>query len=248
MPILIVNVKMQHFIVKCCIFHSTYKKALYDYLCEYLSLKGLPLLHPQDPLICRATKCQTDILLLLHEFSIYQYIQTVSYTHLCAQRRNFMGKYDTCMKEFLQNKDRFADLFNGCCFQGRQIIRCLLYTSHMGNLLCSLQDIGWHPCHLYHPQRRAGSNTWRLSPPWRYELIKRLLLSQISPSLHHPRTESHLSHRLPDHWQGTEMHWLRPPARQPFLRESGQPAALLFPPEGWRPYPFLSPPVPPHLP
>ena len=33
-----------------------------------------------------------------------------------------MGKYDTCMKEFLQNKDRFADLFNGCCFQGRQII------------------------------------------------------------------------------------------------------------------------------
>lgn len=27
------------------------------------------------------------------------------------------------MKEFLQNKDRFADLFNGCCFQGRQIIR-----------------------------------------------------------------------------------------------------------------------------
>lgn len=34
-----------------------------------------------------------------------------------------MEKYDTCMKEFLQNKDRFADLFNGCCFQGRQIIR-----------------------------------------------------------------------------------------------------------------------------
>lgn len=34
-----------------------------------------------------------------------------------------MGKYNTCMKEFLQNKDRFADLFNGCCFQGRQIIR-----------------------------------------------------------------------------------------------------------------------------
>ena len=34
-----------------------------------------------------------------------------------------MGKYDTCMKEFLQNKDQFADLFNGCCFQGRQIIR-----------------------------------------------------------------------------------------------------------------------------
>ena len=34
-----------------------------------------------------------------------------------------MGKYDTCMKEFLQNKDRFADLFNGCCFQGKQIIR-----------------------------------------------------------------------------------------------------------------------------
>ena len=34
-----------------------------------------------------------------------------------------MGKYDTCMKKFLQNKDRFADLFNGCCFQERQIIR-----------------------------------------------------------------------------------------------------------------------------
>ena len=34
-----------------------------------------------------------------------------------------MGKYDTCMKKFLQNKDRFADLFNGSCFQGRQIIK-----------------------------------------------------------------------------------------------------------------------------
>ena len=33
-----------------------------------------------------------------------------------------MGKYDTCMKEFLQSKERFADLFNGCCFQGKQII------------------------------------------------------------------------------------------------------------------------------
>ena len=34
-----------------------------------------------------------------------------------------MGKYDTCMKAYLQNKRRFADLFNGSCFQGRQVIR-----------------------------------------------------------------------------------------------------------------------------
>lgn len=34
-----------------------------------------------------------------------------------------MGKYDTCMREFLQNKERFADFFNGCCFQGEQVIR-----------------------------------------------------------------------------------------------------------------------------
>lgn len=33
-----------------------------------------------------------------------------------------MGKYDTCMKEFLQNKNRFADLFNGCWFQGKPVI------------------------------------------------------------------------------------------------------------------------------
>ena len=33
-----------------------------------------------------------------------------------------MGKYDMCMKKFLQNKEHFADLFNGCCFQGKQII------------------------------------------------------------------------------------------------------------------------------
>ena len=25
-----------------------------------------------------------------------------------------MGKYDTCMQEYLQNKQYFADLFNGC--------------------------------------------------------------------------------------------------------------------------------------
>ena len=34
-----------------------------------------------------------------------------------------MGKYDICMKAYLQDKRRFADLFNGSCFQGRQIIR-----------------------------------------------------------------------------------------------------------------------------
>ena len=33
-----------------------------------------------------------------------------------------MGKYDTCMKEYLQNKEHFADLFNGCCFQGRKVV------------------------------------------------------------------------------------------------------------------------------
>ena len=33
-----------------------------------------------------------------------------------------MGKYNMCMKKFLQNKEHFADLFNGCCFQGKQII------------------------------------------------------------------------------------------------------------------------------
>ena len=34
-----------------------------------------------------------------------------------------MGKYDRCMKAYLQDKRRFADLFNGSCFQGKQIIR-----------------------------------------------------------------------------------------------------------------------------
>ena len=34
-----------------------------------------------------------------------------------------MGKYDRCMKTYLQDKGRFADLFNGSCFQGRQVIR-----------------------------------------------------------------------------------------------------------------------------
>ena len=34
-----------------------------------------------------------------------------------------MGKYDRCMKAYLQDKRRFADLFNGSCFQGRQVIR-----------------------------------------------------------------------------------------------------------------------------
>ena len=33
-----------------------------------------------------------------------------------------MGKYDTCMQEYLQNKEYFADLFNGCFFQGRPVI------------------------------------------------------------------------------------------------------------------------------
>lgn len=35
----------------------------------------------------------------------------------------FMGKYDLCMKEYLQNKQHFADLFNGCCFHGKQVIK-----------------------------------------------------------------------------------------------------------------------------
>ena len=34
-----------------------------------------------------------------------------------------MGKYDMCMKAYLQDKRRFADLFNVRCFQGRQVIR-----------------------------------------------------------------------------------------------------------------------------
>lgn len=34
-----------------------------------------------------------------------------------------MGKFDYCMKEYLQNKEYFADLFNGCCFDGQTVIR-----------------------------------------------------------------------------------------------------------------------------
>ena len=34
-----------------------------------------------------------------------------------------MGKYDRCMKAYLQDKRRFADLFNGSCFRGKQVIR-----------------------------------------------------------------------------------------------------------------------------
>lgn len=33
-----------------------------------------------------------------------------------------MGKYDTCMQEYLQNKEYFADLFNGCFFHGKPVI------------------------------------------------------------------------------------------------------------------------------
>ena len=33
-----------------------------------------------------------------------------------------MGKYDVCMQEYLQNKEYFADLFNGCFFHGRPVI------------------------------------------------------------------------------------------------------------------------------
>ena len=36
-----------------------------------------------------------------------------------------MGKYDMCMKAYLQDKRRFADLFNGSCFQGRQLFRAM---------------------------------------------------------------------------------------------------------------------------
>ena len=34
-----------------------------------------------------------------------------------------MGKYDMCMKAYLRDKKRFADLFNGSCFQGKPVIR-----------------------------------------------------------------------------------------------------------------------------
>ena len=34
-----------------------------------------------------------------------------------------MGKYDMCMKAYLHDKKRFADLFNGSCFQGKPVIR-----------------------------------------------------------------------------------------------------------------------------
>ena len=34
-----------------------------------------------------------------------------------------MGKFDYCMKEYLQNKEYFADLFNGCCFDGQTVIQ-----------------------------------------------------------------------------------------------------------------------------
>lgn len=44
-------------------------------------------------------------------------------TGLLQFKEVFMGKYDLCMKEYLQNKEHFADLFNGCCFQGKQVIK-----------------------------------------------------------------------------------------------------------------------------
>ena len=34
-----------------------------------------------------------------------------------------MGKYDMCMKAYLHDKKRFADLFNGSCFQGKPVIQ-----------------------------------------------------------------------------------------------------------------------------
>ena len=44
-----------------------------------------------------------------------------------------MGKYDMCMKAYLQDKRRFADLFNGSCFQGRQVIRAEDLEEASGN-------------------------------------------------------------------------------------------------------------------
>ena len=44
-----------------------------------------------------------------------------------------MGKYDMCMKAYLQDKSRFADLFNGSCFQGRQVIRAEDLEEASGN-------------------------------------------------------------------------------------------------------------------
>ena len=34
-----------------------------------------------------------------------------------------MGKADMAMSEYLGNRKRFADLFNGILFQGKQVIR-----------------------------------------------------------------------------------------------------------------------------
>ena len=48
-----------------------------------------------------------------------------------------MGKYDRCMKAYLQDKRRFADLFNGSCFQGRQVIRAEDLEEASGNYVAA---------------------------------------------------------------------------------------------------------------
>lgn len=41
---------------------------------------------------------------------------------LLEKRRRSMGKDAICMEEFLQDKERFADLFNGSLFLGKRVI------------------------------------------------------------------------------------------------------------------------------
>ena len=39
------------------------------------------------------------------------------------KRRRSMGETDLCMQEYLRDKSRFADLFNGVFFSGREVVR-----------------------------------------------------------------------------------------------------------------------------
>lgn len=59
-----------------------------------------------------------------------------------------MGKVDTVMKNYLQDKTRFADLFNGVFFGGRQVILPQELSEASESYVDSAKRTGWFLCIL----------------------------------------------------------------------------------------------------
>ena len=50
-------------------------------------------------------------------------VSKLIYNYIFYEERTIMGKSDIKVKQFLRNKKRFADLFNGTVFEGEQIVK-----------------------------------------------------------------------------------------------------------------------------